>query len=97
MTKLEECLCVLKKQIPLERNKCKEGSYLYRCTVKMLEILEQVPWRKVIRVCKVKRNRYQEDGTARGREEDSMTKYPYLLDHHLLNLKDEIHLKGVEL
>ena len=32
-----------------------------------------------------------------GSEEDLNLEYPYLFDHHILNLEDEIHLKGVEL
>jgi hypothetical protein len=57
-------------------------------------MVEQVTWRKVNRVCKVKQNPYKEEVTTRGRGEDSMVKYPYLFNHHLPNLEDEIHLKG---
>jgi hypothetical protein len=46
---------------------------------------------------KVKRNPYQEDGITQGSEEDPKAEYPYLFDHHLQNLEDEIHLKGVDL
>jgi len=59
-----------------------------------LELVEQVSWSKDIRVCKLKWNLYQDEGTTQGREEDSMAEYPHLFDHHLLNLEDEIHLKG---
>jgi len=62
-----------------------------------LELVEQVSWSKDIRVCKVKWNLYKDEGTTQESEEDSMAEYPYLFDHHLLNLEDEIHLKGVEL
>jgi hypothetical protein len=64
--------------------------------VKILELVEQVTCGKVI-LCKVRRNLYQGDGTTQESEKDSKTEYAYLFDHHLSNLEDEIHLKGVEL
>ena len=67
---------------------------LFGVPVKILELVEQVTWSKVIGVCKVKQNLYQEDGTSQGCEEDPKAEYPYLMDHHLSNLEDEIHLKG---
>jgi hypothetical protein len=60
-------------------------------------MVEQAIRIKVVTTCKVKQNPYKEEVTTQGRGEDSMVKYPYLFDHHLLNLEDEIHLKGVEL
>ena len=33
------------------------------------------------------------DGTTQG-SEGPKAEYPYLMDHHLSNLEDEIHLKG---
>jgi hypothetical protein len=69
---------------------------LFGVPAKILELVEQVTCSKVI-ICKVRLNLYQEDGTTQESEEDSNTEYAYLFDHHLLNLEDEIHLKGVEL
>ena len=45
--------------------------------------------------CKV--DPYQDDGTTRGSKEESKDEISLSLSRRLLNLKDEIHLNGVEL
>ena len=95
------------EKVPLEGGYFKKESWYYRkcglvigdtwvlfgISVKILELVWQVTWSKVI-ICKVRQNPYQEDGTTQESEEDLQAEYPYLFDHHRLNLEDEIHLKG---
>ena len=63
-------------------------------SVKILELVEQVTWSKVTRVCRVKGNPYQDDVTTRGSKEESKDRVSLSPSRHLLNLGDEIHLKG---
>ena len=66
---------------------CKEGSYSCKVPNEILDIVKGYTQSKVIKSCK---------------RQWSVKKYLevkrlHLFDHHHPNLKDEIHLKGVEL
>ena len=61
VSQLKECLHVPEEQIPLEELNVKEDLTYKEYPVKILEIAERVTHSKVIRMCKVQRNRYSEE------------------------------------
>ena len=69
---------------------------MFKAPIKVLELVRQFTWSKGDRYAS-KVDLYQDGGTARESKEESMDGVFPSLSHHLLNLKDEIHLKGVEL
>ena len=74
------CLRVPKEQIPLEELIVKEDLTYEEFSVKILEMAERVTRSQVIRMCKVKWNRYIEDEATWEREEDLRKTYPQLFE-----------------
>ena len=95
------------RQAPLEGGYFKKENWYYRkdglvigdtwelpgVPIRILELVWQVTWSKVI-ICKARQNPYQEDGTTRGSKEESKDEVSLSPSWRLLNLGDEIHLKG---
>jgi len=75
----------------------RKGDFTYEeYLVKILEIAERVIRSWMIRICKVQWNRYSEAEATWERENDFRESYPELFVYALLNLEDEILLRGVE-
>ena len=71
---------------------------LFRVPIKILELVNQVTLSKVIKVTQRKHGGPEPTSSRIGLLKEvkkfSKAEYPYLFDHHRLNLEDEIHLKG---
>jgi hypothetical protein len=80
VSQLKKCLCVPEKQIPLEELDVKEDLTYEDYPVKILETTERVTRSRVIKMCKVQRNRYTEDEVTWEREEDLRKAYPQLFE-----------------
>ena len=66
---------------------CKEGSSSCKISIEILDIVKGYTRSKLIKLC-----RQQWSG-----KKDLKAEYLHLFDHHRLNLKDEIHLKGAKI
>jgi hypothetical protein len=62
--------------------------------VKVLEIVEQVFWSKVVITCKATWNGKLENQTTRESGKDPNAEHLHLFDHHHPNLEDDILFKG---
>ena len=76
VSQLKKCLCVLEEQIPLEELTVKEDLTYEEFLVRILETVEKVTRRGVIKMRKVQWNRYTEDDATWERQEDLRKTYP---------------------
>jgi hypothetical protein len=76
VSRLKKCLCVPEEQILLEELVVKEDLTYEEYPIRILEIVERVTRSRVIKMCKVQRNRYSEEEATWEREEDLRKAYP---------------------
>ena len=70
VSQLKKCLRVPEEQIPLEKLTVKEDLTYEEYPMKILQTVERVTRTRVIKMCKVQRNRYTEDKATWERGED---------------------------
>ena len=80
VSQLKKCLRVPKEQIPLEELTVKEDLTYEEFPVKILETAERVTRSRVIKMCKVRWNRYTKDEATWEREEDLRKTYMLLFE-----------------
>ena len=80
VSQLKKCLHVLEEQIPLEELTVKEDLTYEEFPVKILETAERVTRSRVIKMCKVRWNRYTKDEATWEREEDLRKTYPQFFE-----------------
>jgi hypothetical protein len=91
---LKKCLCVPEEQIPMEDLDAKKEISYHEYPIKMLETSERVTQNKRIKVCKVQWSHHTEEEATWKREEELRPSFQVSFLIHL-NLKVEIHFKGV--
>ena len=94
VSQLKKCLRVPEEQIPLEELSVKSDLTYEEYPVKILETAERVTRSRVIRMCKVQWNRHSEAEATWEREDDWRESYPQVFVYAVLNLEDEILLRG---
>jgi hypothetical protein len=80
VSQLKKCLRVPEEQIPLEELVVKEDLTYEEYPIKILEMAERVTRSRVMKMCKVQRNRYSEEEATWKREEDLRKAYPQLFE-----------------
>ena len=85
VSQLKKCLCVPKKQIPLEELTVKEDLTYEEFLVKILETAERVTRSRVIRMCKVQWSHHSEDEATCEREDELKVEFPQLFEEPPLN------------
>ena len=80
VSQLKKCLRVPEEQIPLEELTVKEDLTYEEFPIKILETAERVTRSRVIKMCKVRRNRYTEHEATWEREEDLRKTYLQLFE-----------------
>ena len=80
VSQLKKCLRVPEEQIPLEELTVKEDLTYEKFSIKILETAERFTRSRVIKICKVKWNRYIEDEATWEREEDLQKSYSQLFE-----------------
>ena len=78
VSQLRKCLCVPKKQMPLEAVDLQEDLSYKEQPVKILEVSERVTRSKVIRLCKVQWSNHSEEEATWEREKDLKEEFPHL-------------------
>jgi hypothetical protein len=94
VSQLKKCLCVPEEQLPMEELSVQGDSTYTEYPIKILDTLTRVTRNKVIKMCKVQWSHHGEDEVTMGKRRRASHRFPPYFPSFLLNLEDEILVKG---
>jgi hypothetical protein len=94
VSQLKKCLRVPEEQLPMDELSVQGDLTYTEYPVKILDALTRVTRNKVIKICKVQWSHHGEDEATWEREKELRIDFPPYFPSFLLNLEDEILVKG---
>jgi hypothetical protein len=94
VSQLKKCLYVPEEQLPMDELSVQGDLTYTEYPVKILDALTRVTRNKVIKICKVQWSHHGEDEATWEREKELRIDFPPYFPSFLLNLEDEILVKG---
>ena len=80
MSQLKKCLRVPEKQLPLDELDIQENLSYKEYPVRILEIAKRIARSRIIKICKVQRNKHSIDEATWERDDDLKSDYPNLFE-----------------